>query len=470
MEKHSERERSQRFSSREKKQSSLNVEAIAENSTVLFGELEWLQQLIDRRLAQLRGLQNEPFFFTGIPLPDLTGKRSAYAALVNELELGGAERLLLICSLAPHIAPEIFTRRLRNEAKTYKVEHPEFGGFFDATFTNFVPTLQTVLFLLAGDDMHNTVYYHLSMRQSILAREQIITYRTAVSTEDETNERNHIVSLAPEYVRYLLSSEVPRLDFGRAFPASHVTTDMSWDDLVLNNQTRAHVQEVMHWLQSSEQLNAMSKIRPGFPCLFFGPPGTGKSLTAKLMGKTYGKDVFRIDLSMIVSKYVGETEKNLAYLFDRAENKDCILFFDEADSLFAKRTEVNSSNDKWSNLEMSYLLQRMEEYPGLTILATNLKNNIDSAMTRRFQAMIYFPRPNEEERVQLWKQLLPDLFHYAKNISFKRLSHYDLTGGNITNILKFCCTEALSRGAVEISGDDLSNGIRRELAKENRTI
>ena len=206
-----------------------------------------------------------------------------------------------------------------------------------------------------------------------------------------------------------------------------------------------------------------------YPCLFYGPSGTGKSLTAKLIGKKYNKYVFRVDLSMIVSKYIGETEKNLAHLFDRAHGKDWILFFDEADALFSKRTAINSSQDKWANLEVNYLLQRMEEHRGLTILASNLKGNIDTAMTRRFQAMVYFPYPKQPERQKLWETLLPSPFTYEKTISPKKMGEYEFTGANIANILKYSCLHALDNNTHEIKTSWLQEGIRKEFIKENRT-
>lgn len=172
---------------------------------------------------------------------------------------------------------------------------------------------------------------------------------------------------------------------------------------------------------------------------------------------------------MIVSKYIGETEKNLAYLFDRAQGKDWILFFDEADALFTKRTAVNSSQDKWANLEVSYLLQRMEEHKGLTILATNLKNNIDTAMTRRFQSIIYFPSPKENERKQLWINLLPSPFTYEASISMEQLSKLEFSGANIANILKDACLCALDHQTKEIHHAWLQESIRKEFIKENRT-
>ena len=132
--------------------------------------------------------------------------------------------------------------------------------------------------------------------------------------------------------------------------------------------------------------------------LFYGPPGTGKTLTAGLLGNELEIDVYKVDISMVVSKYIGETEKNLELLFARAADKGWILFFDEADALFGKRTGVRDAHDKYANQEVSFLLQRIEDFNGLIILATNMKNNIDDAFIRRFNSIIRFPLPNAEER------------------------------------------------------------------------
>lgn len=137
--------------------------------------------------------------------------------------------------------------------------------------------------------------------------------------------------------------------------------------------------------------------------MFSGPPGTGKTLTAALLGKSTGRDVYRVDLSMVVSKYIGETEKNLSRVFDAASYKEWILFFDEGDALFGKRTEASSSNDRHANQLTGYLLQKIEDFPGTVIVATNLKSNMDEAFTRRFQNMVHFTIPGPEERLQLWK-------------------------------------------------------------------
>jgi SpoVK/Ycf46/Vps4 family AAA+-type ATPase len=174
---------------------------------------------------------------------------------------------------------------------------------------------------------------------------------------------------------------------------------------------------------------------------------------------------------MVVSKYIGETEKNLSRLFDKAERKEWILFFDEADSLFGKRGQVKDAHDKYANQEMSYLLQRMEQFTGLTILATNFDQNIDPALTRRFQAKVYFPRPTKEERMQLWLKSLPPGYSYDPNLIMENLAErFDVTGANIGNILKMCCVKSEKRGDTILVLKDIIDCLKIEFSKENKTL
>lgn len=155
----------------------------------------------------------------------------------------------------------------------------------------------------------------------------------------------------------------------------------------------------------------------------------------------------------------------------RAENKDWILFFDEGDALFGKRTTTQSSNDKFANQEISYLLQRVEDFPGLIILASNFKNNIDPAFLRRFNALIYFPMPNAEERCRLWVKSMPENIQYENHINFKLLADkYELSGAAILNIIHYASVKAVANQTYCISEKDMLEGIRKEFAKEERTI
>lgn len=212
-------------------------------------------------------------------------------------------------------------------------------------------------------------------------------------------------------------------------------------------------------------------LKRGFRALFYGAPGTGKTMAATLLGKSTGKPVFRIDLSMIVSKYIGETEKNLGNLFDMAEDKDWILFFDEADALFGKRTQTKGSNDRHANQEVSYLLQRIEDYPGLVILATNLKDNIDDAFSRRFQVAVEFIRPGIKERRILWDNYLFSKFEFEDSFPIDQVvEEYDVTGGEIINVLRYCAIRAAKRNEKKILIDDVLSGIKREYKKVNKTL
>jgi len=247
---------------------------------------------------------------------------------------------------------------------------------------------------------------------------------------------------------------------------------MEWEDLVLNAQTLKEVNELLIWLEHGQTLledyDMAKRLKPGYRALFHGPPGTGKTLTAGLLGKYTGRDVYKIDLSMVVSKFIGETEKNLSNLFDRAEHKDWILFFDEADALFGKRTNVRDAHDKYANQEVSYLLQRVENFGGLVILATNFKSNIDDAFTRRFQSVIHFPVPKSAERLLLWQKALP-IKMQINELNINQLAmKYEMTGASILNVVQYACLRTLERGTNHILEQDIREGIVREFNKEGK--
>jgi SpoVK/Ycf46/Vps4 family AAA+-type ATPase len=171
----------------------------------------------------------------------------------------------------------------------------------------------------------------------------------------------------------------------------------------------------------------------GISALFAGDSGTGKTTAAEAIAHELDLDIYRIDLSMVVNKYIGETEKNLKKIFDAAEDGGAILLFDEADALFGKRSEVKDSHDRYANIEVGYLLQRMESYKGLAILTTNLKNSLDRAFTRRIMFIINFPFPNEKSRMQIWKKVFPPSVPLS-GLDYAKLGSFELAGGNIHNI------------------------------------
>lgn len=214
----------------------------------------------------------------------------------------------------------------------------------------------------------------------------------------------------------------------------------SWDDLVLPDDSHEELREmiarVRHRRLVLDDWGFARKVAKGLgvPAMFHGPPGTGKTMAAGLVAAELGLDLYQIDLSRMVSKYIGETEKQLAQVFYAAEAGHAILLFDEADSLFAKRTDVKSSNDRYANLEVNYLLQRMEAFSGITILTTNLDSGIDDAFKRRLAFRIAFPLPEAEERERLWQRMMPDAARVAPDINFKQLAErFEMSGGYIRN-------------------------------------
>jgi SpoVK/Ycf46/Vps4 family AAA+-type ATPase len=259
------------------------------------------------------------------------------------------------------------------------------------------------------------------------------------------------------------------------FPARRVQTELEWSDLVLPSSTLEQLEEIRDWLLYGRTLlldwGMSSRLRPGYTSLFCGPPGTGKTLSACLLGRLCNSEVYKIDLSMVVSKYIGETEKNLSRVFNQAEHRGWILFFDEADALFGKRTKIEDSHDRYANQEVSFLLQRIEEFDGVVILASNLRHNIDDAFLRRFQSVVQFPMPASPERLRIWREAFPEKATLEQELDLPRIAdRYELSGGTIVNVTRYAALRALARGDRIIRAADVEEGIRRELQKEGRAF
>jgi adenylate kinase family enzyme len=260
--------------------------------------------------------------------------------------------------------------------------------------------------------------------------------------------------------------------------AAHVEPRFIDERLILPNKQT---------LQFEEQLAAMTALTKvhygwgtarawnegGITVLFAGPPGTGKTMAAEIMAQQLKLPMYRIDLSQVVNKYIGETEKNLKRIFDAAEISDMVLFFDEADALFGKRTDVNDSRDRYANLEVSYLLERMERFKGLAILATNRKRDLDEAFMRRLRYVIDFPVPDEAQRYEIWKQVIPQAVAANSQIDLGFLARqFPLSGGHIRSIVFNACLQSASssNGKNELHMKDVLIAVKREYDKMNRSM
>lgn len=440
------------------------------NAATLELEFAWFSQVLEARFAHYFGAPGLPFVLA--EPPDLRGERSAYASAVREFAMTAEERLVLALCLIPHVRPQaldlFFTQN-----KVVGQRFTEFGGWRAQSHPGFLPTCETAAFLLAGDDLQRR-FQAASLFDSShwLIRRGVLRLEYASGSEPRLGA---MPVLMPEYLQRFTSGVCHKPDYHSGFPAKLITTGLCWDDLVLAPDVRYEVEHLALWLQRSDTLlrdwGLEKSVKPGYRCLFYGPPGTGKTLTATLLGGAAGVDVYRIDLSMVVSKYIGETEKNLANVFDQAQDKKWILFFDEADALFGARTEGNTSNDRHANQEIAYLLQRVEDFPGVVILASNLKGNIDQAFARRFQSAVYFPMPDEDQRLALWRGMLRDPARLAPDVDLARLARdYELAGGAIANAVRYAAICASRQGRAVVRHAELLQGVRKEMIKEGRTV
>ena len=381
------------------------------------------------------------------------------------------QQIILAASLTAYVYPtfyySLFTTLFAEKDNSLGTHHDFQTGIV-------YPTIQTIQVILNG------THYAAAFKDGpALLNDALFTLGVLEATPlsgllVKNNPLNYVVSIGHDYLPYFFTGEYGAPKFSASFPAQKITTKLNWEDLVLDTTTMAQIREITSWHKHRDvvlnQWNLHKMLSPGYKVLFYGPPGTGKTLTAAMMGQELGVDVFRVDLSMVVSKYIGETEKNLSALFDRAMNKNWILFFDEADALFGNRTEVKDSHDRYANQEVSYLLQRVENYNGIIILASNLKGNMDKAFSRRFQSMVKFKIPDVEQRKKFWANSFSPATTLENNFSLQELAKtYELAGGSIINVVQYASLKAAERGNNVILYSDVKNGVIRELAKDGKT-
>ncbi len=253
-----------------------------------------------------------------------------------------------------------------------------------------------------------------------------------------------------------------------------VNTIYTWDDLVLPQSTLRQVKEIAaaikyrHVVYSQWGFDKRIAYGKGLKVLFAGPSGTGKTMTAGVIARDLGFDLYKIDLSSVVSKYIGETEKNLDRIFRAAHSSNAILFFDEADALFGKRSEVKDAHDRYANIEVAYLLQKIEEHEGAVILASNLSKNIDDAFSRRMHYVVEFPLPGVPHREQLWRGMFPPEAPLSPDVDFGFLAkQFQISGGDIKNVVLAAAFLAAQDGKV-ITMKQVIKAMARQMSKRGR--
>ncbi|KNC67938.1 ATP-binding protein [Pseudoalteromonas ardens] len=440
------------------------------NAMTLEQECNWLERMIQYRVTQYFGpleknaetartiLPNAIHETLPVP-PSWSNTETPFSGFMHSKHPNTTERLLIILALVPIVKPLLFDVFMSVNEQTNR-PFTEFGVV--ETQGSLLATGATAAFLLSGTQLSTQLEVLEQLNTSTLLK-------SILRPEPDQAERpvlHTALTLKPEYVQLFTTGEPYQPETSHHFPASLVNTVLEWTDLKLPETTSAQLNEIVDWVQHGETLRSHWKIgrqiRPGYRALFHGPPGTGKTLTASVLGKALNKKVYKVDLSLTTSKYIGETEKNLEQLFSLAEHRDWILFFDEADALFGKRLQTSSSNDQFANQNVAYLLQRIEHFNGVVILASNYKDNIDDAFFRRFESIVEFQAPKAEQRLEIWQSGLCAKSRLSPDVCLSKLSQqYPLSGADIINVLRFVSLRLLAQNRNEIQLEDIKDGVAR---------
>lgn len=444
-------------------------------------ELVWFRTVLEMRFRvyfsgpDMR--HHGPSSLEDLPPPNLGESNSPWARLVHDHAKGVVERLGLVLALVHHLRPRLLDLFFSRNA-TFDRRYTEFGGVWSEE--GFEPTGETLAFLLDGDGLAARVAVEqLLAAENPLQKHDLLR---AVAHDDQSPIRAPL-RMSHTALSLITTGRIPPPPLGATFPAKQLISGLEWSDLVLHPGTLRQLGEIKTFLEHGDTLlhewGMAARLRPGYRALFHGPPGTGKTLSAALLGKRTDREVHRVDLSMLVSKYIGETEKNLARVFAHAEQRSWILFFDEADALFGKRSETKDAHDRYANQEVAYLLQRIESFDGVVILASNLHQHLDEAFLRRFESVVYFPPPRAEERIRLWQEGFSAKAHVEADLERIAREH-EITGGAIMNVIRKVSLAAIAQGVKTngatrkgehrpsiISERDIEEAIRSELSKNS---
>jgi hypothetical protein len=413
----------------------------------LASDLAWLESYIDYRLNDLTVYPQAP--------ENQGAEDSTYLEFLAEQRLSDTERLVLVLALAPHLKPELMDA-FQNEA-VFKRARPAKTERGDA----LLPTVETALFLLAGSDLKLRFQYQelFEVEHRFYCDSILEIGNTAVQEPDSFG----ILSVTPSYRDLFILNRARKPRFSADFPAEAVSTNLEWDDMVLSPFTSDQLQEVKDSLEFYDKMVEQWDMRKfatrGRRILFHGESGTGKTLAANLLGKYLGREVYRVDISLVTSKYIGETSKRLASLFNMAEDKGWILFFDEGDALFGQRKDASAQNNvsQYANQDTAYLLQRIENFNGIIIVATNLRTNMDAAFTRRFEHIVKFEGLDGALQHELWQRVFPKAISLPAGVNLPQLiQRYPLSPAAIVKTMERICLLAFKNGSTVIDAQEFT--------------
>lgn len=439
---------------------------LSHNANDLSHECEWLKELIHLRITHYFEQNKQNVQINITEPPHFTEPHSQYSHFIYSNELTTLERLLIILALIPVIKPHMFDVLLSINEHTNRI-FTEFG-MVDHGGCMYASGA-TAAFILGGDNVAS----QCQVLKALLTHPVLKQLLANPSEQHSPSMLNAPLALTSEYVQTFTTATPYRPELNHTFAASLITSNMKWQDLTLPSTVQSQLDEITQWVKHGTTLKNEWKIgkqlRPGYRALFYGPPGTGKTLTASVLGQAVNMDVYKIDLSMVTSKYIGETEKNLEKVFSLAEHRNWILFFDEADALFGKRQESNSANDQFANQNVAYLLQRIERFNGVIILASNFKDNIDNAFFRRFESVVHFPPPKPAQRLTMWQSGFCAKTQLSPEINLQHLAdQYPLSGAEIVNVIRCVSLKLLAENRVEVLPKDIQYALSRTQAHQTQ--
>lgn len=418
---------------------------------ILSAELDWLCKVINERIAyylketkeytlenylQDTSLENRSWKEEEELLdPPTLGEQMLwhqYAMFIRKHELNMEERLIVLMSLAIYLKPNFYHIFLKNPWLVERAKLHRTSG--DKCL---LPTVETALFILAGDDITErtrVMYYfeteHFFYRHSVL---------DITPTEPNEPDTFGLLSLSLSYRSLFIYNIYKTPRYSHRFPATFMETNLQWSDLVLSQNTALQIDELKIALNQDEYFRSLRSgkhMRKGLRILFYGEPGTGKTLTATLLGKELNMPVIRVEISGVQSKYIGETNERLESLFNTAENKNWILFIDEGDAILGQRSQSDQGESTaHANDTVAFLLQRIESYNGIIVVATNFIQNLDKAYERRFDINARFHTLSKQQQYQFWLKLIPEEYPLDKpQMLLGLLDQYGFSPAEICNV------------------------------------
>lgn len=434
------------------------------NISVIQEELNWLSEVITQVIKSYfkhEGFENN---WVDIKAPDLTSSTTRYATFVREEELNIYERVLLALVLSPQLRPEILDIFLTKNQNTDKI-FTEFGAYQNALSSGFIPTCQTYYFILSSFDQELRIE-----ADNILNSEHSLFRRNVVSKE-KTNASLPFnfgtISLNNSWFDYFILGKKIEVHKLLALPIKKMTTNLSWDSLILSNKIMPQINEINTWIKNINHLINESKLteksKNGYCSLFYGLSGCGKSLTASLIGKVNSLDVFRVNTLLLIFQNPEETENNLKKLFDSATNNNWILFFEDTDLLF-NNYEVTCVNSLKIKMLINSFFNQIVDFPGIAFFSSekNLLNGNKKADF--FKSAINFKQPNTENRYKLWKNIFSGNYKLSPEINLNEISKkYKLTGSGINNAYRICILSAIHRNENIVNKEELLSAIKSEI-------